>query len=44
MLTRARFPTSCAAFPLVALGVMQKTNGVGVTQALNILFHAPASL
>ncbi|KAI1790045.1 HotDog domain-containing protein [Ganoderma leucocontextum] len=35
---------NCAAFPLVALGVMQNTNGVGVTQALNIFFHAPASL
>ena len=41
---RARVATSCAAFPLVALGIMQKTNGVGVTQALNVFFHAPASL
>ena len=35
---------SCASFPLVALGVLHNTNGVGVTQAINIFFHAPASL
>jgi len=34
----------CAAVPLVALGVAKKSNGAGVTQALNILFHAPASI
>ncbi|EMD37180.1 hypothetical protein CERSUDRAFT_115092 [Gelatoporia subvermispora B] len=33
----------CAAVPLVALGVAKKSNGAGVTQALNILFHAPAA-
>ena len=35
---------SCASFPLLAQGVLQNTNGVGVTSALNVLFHAPASL
>ncbi|EJF59679.1 hypothetical protein BD309DRAFT_965599 [Dichomitus squalens] len=35
---------NCASFPLVALGVLQNANGVGVTQAINIFFHAPASL
>ncbi|KAJ7615175.1 hypothetical protein B0H17DRAFT_1164760 [Mycena rosella] len=30
--------------PLVVLGVFQNTNGVGVTQAMNVLFHAPAPL
>lgn len=35
---------SCASFPLVALGVVKNINGVGVTQALNIFFHAPASM
>ncbi|OCH90811.1 hypothetical protein OBBRIDRAFT_834710 [Obba rivulosa] len=34
----------CAAVPLVALGVAKRSNGAGVTQALNILFHAPAPL
>ncbi|KAI0752928.1 hypothetical protein C8Q80DRAFT_1149236 [Daedaleopsis nitida] len=35
---------NCASFPLVALGVLRNINGVGVTQAMNILFHSPASL
>ncbi|KAJ6489434.1 HotDog domain-containing protein [Mycena vulgaris] len=30
--------------PLVVLGLFQNTNGVGVTQAMNVLFHAPAPL
>ena len=37
-------PHSCASFPLVALGVMQGTNGVGVSQALNVFFHSPDPL
>ncbi|KAI6112392.1 hypothetical protein EDD17DRAFT_1830099 [Pisolithus thermaeus] len=37
----------CVAFlidntPLVALGLLQNVNAVGVTQAMNILFHSPA--
>ncbi|KAJ6473896.1 HotDog domain-containing protein [Mycena sanguinolenta] len=32
----------CGSGPLVLLGVLNKTNGVGVTQGLNVLFHAPA--
>ena len=35
---------SCASFQLVALGLMQGVNGVGVSQALNIFFHSPAPL
>ncbi|KAI0800037.1 HotDog domain-containing protein [Fomes fomentarius] len=35
---------NCASFPLVALGILRNTNGVGVTQSMNVLFHAPASL
>ncbi|KAJ6602749.1 HotDog domain-containing protein [Mycena vulgaris] len=35
---------NCCSTPLVALGVFQNTNGVGVTQAMNVLFHAPAPL
>ncbi|KAI0717831.1 HotDog domain-containing protein [Cerioporus squamosus] len=35
---------NCASFPLVALGLIKNINGVGVTQALNIFFHAPASI
>ncbi|RPD55480.1 hypothetical protein L226DRAFT_469898 [Lentinus tigrinus ALCF2SS1-7] len=35
---------NCASFPLVALGVLKNINGVGVTQALNVFFHAPASI
>jgi len=33
---------NCCSTPLVALGLFQGTNGVGVTQAMNVLFHAPA--
>ena len=39
-----RAPLSCASFPLVALGILRNVNGVGVTQSMNIFFHAPASL
>ncbi|KAI0686598.1 HotDog domain-containing protein [Earliella scabrosa] len=35
---------NCASFPLVALGILRNVNGVGVTQSMNIFFHAPASL
>ncbi|KAF8888937.1 HotDog domain-containing protein [Gymnopilus junonius] len=28
--------------PLVVLGLVQNVNGVGVTQSMNVLFHAPA--
>lgn len=35
---------SCASVPLTALGILRGTNGVGVTQALNILFQAPSSM
>ncbi|KJA18682.1 hypothetical protein HYPSUDRAFT_45020 [Hypholoma sublateritium FD-334 SS-4] len=35
---------NCCSTPLVVLGLSTGTNGVGVTQALNILFHAPAPL
>ncbi|KAJ3554137.1 hypothetical protein NM688_g3262 [Phlebia brevispora] len=35
---------NCASFPLVALGLMQGVNGVGVSQALNVFFHAPCPL
>ncbi|KAJ7200877.1 HotDog domain-containing protein [Mycena pura] len=31
----------CASAPLVALGLLKGTNGVGVTQGMNVLFHAP---
>ncbi|RXW15455.1 hypothetical protein EST38_g10404 [Candolleomyces aberdarensis] len=30
--------------PLVVLGLIQNVNGVGVTQSMNVLFHAPAPL
>ncbi|KAI6126744.1 HotDog domain-containing protein [Pisolithus sp. B1] len=33
---------NCCSTPLVALGLLQNVNGVGVTQAMNILFHSPA--
>ncbi|KAJ7301204.1 HotDog domain-containing protein [Mycena albidolilacea] len=33
---------NCASTPLVLLGVLSGTNGVGVTQGMNVLFHAPA--
>ncbi|KAH9848023.1 hypothetical protein C2E23DRAFT_845872 [Lenzites betulinus] len=35
---------NCAAFPLVVIGLMQDSNGVGVTQAMHVFFHAPASI
>ncbi|KAH0581131.1 hypothetical protein J132_04705 [Termitomyces sp. J132] len=35
---------NCCSTPLVVLGLLQNVNGVGVTQAMNILFHSPASL
>ncbi|KAF7289912.1 4HBT domain-containing protein [Mycena indigotica] len=35
---------NCASTPLVALGLMSGTNGVGVTQGMNVLFHAPAPI
>ncbi|OBZ71977.1 Acyl-CoA desaturase [Grifola frondosa] len=34
---------NCASLPLVALGVLQKVNGVGVSQAMTVFFHSPAS-
>ncbi|KAG8215989.1 hypothetical protein J3R82DRAFT_7976 [Butyriboletus roseoflavus] len=34
---------NCCSTPLVALGLIQNINGVGVTQAMNVLFHSPAS-
>ena len=37
-------PTSCCSTPLVVLGLIQNVNGVGVTQSMNVLFHAPAPL
>ncbi|KAJ7238112.1 HotDog domain-containing protein [Mycena haematopus] len=33
---------NCASTPLVVLGILSGTNGVGVTQGMNVLFHAPA--
>ncbi|KAF9078671.1 HotDog domain-containing protein [Rhodocollybia butyracea] len=30
--------------PLVVLGLVNNVNGVGVTQAMNVLFHSPAPL
>ncbi|KAI0672566.1 hypothetical protein C8Q78DRAFT_971444 [Trametes maxima] len=35
---------NCASFPLVALGILKNTNGVGVSEGMNVLFHAPASI
>ncbi|KAF5384402.1 hypothetical protein D9615_003117 [Tricholomella constricta] len=35
---------NCCSTPLVVLGLLQNVNGVGVTQAMNILFHSPASI
>ncbi|KAF8660492.1 hypothetical protein AX16_001617 [Volvariella volvacea WC 439] len=35
---------NCCSTPLVVLGLVQNVNGVGVTQSMNVLFHAPASL
>lgn len=33
---------NCCSTPLVALGLIQNVNGVGVTQAMNVIFHSPA--
>jgi acyl-coenzyme A thioesterase 13 len=33
---------NCCSTPLVALGLIQNVNGVGVTQSMNIMFHSPA--
>ncbi|TFK21009.1 hypothetical protein FA15DRAFT_99222 [Coprinopsis marcescibilis] len=33
---------NCCSTPLVVLGLVQKINGVGVTQSMNVLFHSPA--
>ncbi|KAF9471091.1 hypothetical protein BDN70DRAFT_888462 [Pholiota conissans] len=35
---------NCCSTPLVVLGLIKSINGVGVTQSMNILFHAPAPL
>ncbi|KAL0946315.1 hypothetical protein HGRIS_012556 [Hohenbuehelia grisea] len=35
---------SCCSTPLVVLGLLQSVNGVGVTQSMNIMFHAPAKI
>ncbi|KAI0768344.1 HotDog domain-containing protein [Trametes elegans] len=35
---------SCSSFPLIALGLLKDVNGVGVTQAMNVFYHAPASI
>jgi acyl-coenzyme A thioesterase 13 len=35
---------NCCSSPLVALGLIQNVNGVGVTQAMNVLYHSPAPL
>ncbi|KAK7059928.1 4HBT domain-containing protein [Favolaschia claudopus] len=35
---------NCASTPLVLLGIMSGQNGVGVTQGMNVLFHAPAPI
>ncbi|KAJ7641880.1 HotDog domain-containing protein [Roridomyces roridus] len=35
---------NCTSTPMVALGLYTNTNGVGVTQCMNVLFHAPAPL
>ncbi|KAI0267333.1 Thioesterase/thiol ester dehydrase-isomerase [Gloeopeniophorella convolvens] len=33
---------NCASLPLVVLGILQDINGVGVTQNLQVSYHAPA--
>ena len=38
------FDDSCASTPLLVLGLMENVNGVGVTQGLNVTYHAPAPL
>jgi len=35
---------NCCSTPLVVLGLLRNVNGVGVTQAMNVLYHSPASL
>jgi len=35
---------NCCSTPLAVLGLIQGVNGVGVTQAMNVLFHAPAPM
>ena len=35
---------SCCSTPLVALGHVQGKDGVGVTQNMNITYHAPVSM
>ncbi|KAJ2985013.1 hypothetical protein NUW54_g10296 [Trametes sanguinea] len=35
---------NCASIPLVTLGLMRGINGVGVSQAMSVFFHAPASM
>lgn len=35
---------SCCSTPLVVLGYVQGKNGLGVTQNMNINYHAPVSL
>lgn len=35
---------SCCSTPLAVLGLIQGVNGVGVTQSMNVLFHAPAPM
>ena len=38
------WPFSCCSTPLAVLGLIQGVNGVGVTQSMNVLFHAPAPM
>ncbi|KAJ3986454.1 hypothetical protein F5890DRAFT_988793 [Lentinula detonsa] len=35
---------NCCSTPLLVLGLIQNVNGVGVTQAMNVLFHSPAPI
>ncbi|KAL4250378.1 thioesterase PaaI family protein, partial [Pleurotus pulmonarius] len=35
---------NCCSTPLVVLGLAQGRNGVGVTQAMHVLFHSPAAV
>ena len=35
---------SCCSSALVVLGLAIGRNGVGVTQALNIIYHSPAAM
>ncbi|KAH8112374.1 hypothetical protein DFH11DRAFT_1785422 [Phellopilus nigrolimitatus] len=43
LIDKLRVPP-CGSTPLVVLGLLRGRNGVGVTQALNILYHAPAPI